>query len=151
MNQKFSLVTVLILVVMTAIAVFLASGILFENRIIYNAGNVNAIGVGVYWESGCVNNVSSIDWGFLEPGGTQNVTVYIRNEGNVPMTLNMTVDSWAPSLASSYITVSWNREGYVVDATSIAETIITLSVSNNISNITNFSFDLTIIGTGQFS
>lgn len=147
MSQKYPLIAILIIAVMATIAVFLTSAVLFGDRTIYNEGNVNAIGVGVYWEESCVNNVSLIDWGYLEPGSTQNVTVFIRNEGNVPMILNMTVGNWNPSTTPTYVTVGWNREGYVVDSGTVAETIVTLSVSQNVTDITSFSFDLTIVGS----
>jgi len=146
-SQKFSPIGVLIIAVMAASAAFFTSALLFGNRTIYNGGNVNSIGVGVYWETDCLNNVSSINWGYMNPGTTQDVTVFIRNEGSVPMTLNMTVDNWDPVSASTYMTVSWNRQGHVVDSGFVAETVITLSVSQNVNNITSFSFDLTIIGS----
>ncbi|MDH5448217.1 MAG: hypothetical protein OEX01_04350, partial [Candidatus Bathyarchaeota archaeon] len=63
---------------MTVTAVVLTSGILFGNRTINNQGNVNSIGVGVYWENTCINEVSTINWGYLEPGSSQNITIYIR-------------------------------------------------------------------------
>jgi len=131
---------------MTVTAVVLTSGILFGNRTINNQGNVNSIGVGVYWENTCINEVSTINWGYLEPGSSQNITIYIRNEGNIPMTLNMTTDNWNPSSASTYITLSWNSEGSQVSADSVLETILTLSVSSGISEIDSFSFDITITG-----
>ncbi|MDH5449098.1 MAG: hypothetical protein OEX01_08900, partial [Candidatus Bathyarchaeota archaeon] len=68
------------------------------------------------------------------------------NEGNIPMTLNMTTDNWNPSSASTYITLSWNSEGSQVSADSVLETILTLSVSSGISEIDSFSFDITITG-----
>jgi len=96
---------------MAVSAVFLTSGLLFGTRTINNGGTVNAIGVGVYWENACTNKVTTINWGALEPGSTQTVTVYIKNEGNIPMTLNMTKGNWNPATASTFITLSWNREG----------------------------------------
>jgi len=146
LNQRFSIIILLTVMTMTVTAVVLTSGILFGNRTINNQGNVNSIGVGVYWENTCINEVSTINWGYLEPGSSQNITIYIRNEGNIPMTLNMTTDNWNPSSASTYITLSWNSEGSQVSADSVLETILTLSVSSGISEIDSFSFDITITG-----
>ena len=145
-NQKFSAIIILTVITMAITTVVFASGLLFGNRTISSQGTVNSIGVGVYWESGCVNNISSISWGYIEPGSSKNVTIYIRNEGNIPMTLNMTDDNWSPSSASTYITLGWNREGNQIDADSVVETVLTLSVSSSIIDINNFSFDITIIG-----
>lgn len=146
-NQKIFAVALLVAATVSIAAGFFVFGILPGSQIIRNEGTLKAIGVSVYWESSCTNNVTSINWGLVEPGSEHNVHVWIRNEGTVPMTLSMTMDNWDPSLASMYITVGWNREAYVLDLGEALEAIITLSVSNDISDITSFSFDITIAGT----
>lgn len=147
LNQRFSAIILLTIMTMAVSAVILASGILFGSKTINNEGNVNSIGVGVYRENACINEVSTIDWGYIEPGSSQNVIIYVRNEGSITMTLNMTTDNWNPSSSSTYITLNWNNEGSHVNAQSVLETILTLSVSSNISEISSFSFDITITGT----
>ena len=145
--QRFSAIIISTIAVMAVTAAILAYGVLSANRTISNQGNVNALGVGVYWESTCSTNVSSIDWQYLEPGAFKNVTVYVRNNGNVPMTLSMTTSSWSPSSASSYIALVWNREGSQVGGGAVVGAVFTLSVSPDIADISSFSFDITIIGT----
>lgn len=146
LNQRFSIIILLTVMTMTVTAVVFTSGILFGSKTINNEGKVNSIGVGVYWEDTCTNEVSTINWGYIEPGSSQNSTIYIQNEGNIPMTLNMTTDNWNPSPASAYITLSWNIEGSQVDADSVIEAVLTLSVLSGISEIDSFSFDITIAG-----
>src|SRR3990170_7137218 len=72
------------------------------NTRISNQGSLKTVGVGVYWDSGLTNRVSSIDWGLLEPGSNVNKTVYARNEGNAAAVLSMTTSNWSPSNASTY-------------------------------------------------
>jgi hypothetical protein len=130
----------------------LAAGLLVGYQSVPNTGNVKAIGVGVYWDSSCTNNVTSIDWGFLEPGAVVNKTVYIRNNGNVPETLSMTTDNWDPASASTNMTLRWSREGYVLgtsQSTRVVGAVLTLSVSSSIAGVTSFSFDIIITGTEQ--
>jgi hypothetical protein len=127
--------------VITAVGAFVAT------RTISNVGSLKAVGVDVYWDSSCTNIVSSINWGELEPGYDKQVTVYIKNKGTVPLRLSMTVNNWNPPSASTYMTLSWNCEGYVLGAGSVISTVITLSVSSSISGITSFSFDIIITGT----
>ena len=130
----------------------LAAGLLAAYQSVPNTGNVRAVGVGVYWESSCTNNVTSIDWGFLEPGAVVSKTVYIRNNGNIAEMLNMTTDNWDSAPAYAYITLSWTREGYVLgssESTRVVEAVLTLEVSSSISGVTTFSFDITITGTEQ--
>jgi hypothetical protein len=140
-------VGVIFAIAMTGIVVsVLAASLLMAYQRVPNAGNVKAVGVGVYRDSDCTSNVTSIDWGFLEPGATANVTVYIKNEGNIPVVLNMATDNWYPTSASDKITLSWNRESYVLNSGSV-QAVLTLSVSPNIEGVTSFSFDIIITGT----
>lgn len=145
--QKVTMGTVLAFAVLGMVVT--ALGALVATRTISNTGYLKAIGVGVYWDSGCTSAVSSIDWGALEPGVTKNFTIYVRNEGNVQVRLSMTTSNWNPPSASSYITLSWNRENYVLTAGSVVSAVLTLSVSSSISGITSFSFDIIIAGTEQ--
>jgi len=119
-------------------------------RTVSNTGTVKAIGVGVYWESGCINPVTLINWTTLEPGQKVNKTVYIKNTSNVPVTLSMTTpySSWNPPTASNYITCTWNSEGKSLNVNQVTPAVLTLSVRNNITGITTFSFNIVIIGSG---
>ena len=143
--QKATLATVVAIAVMAM--VLSALGVLVATLTISNTGNVAAVGVGVYWDGGCTNEVSSIDWGALDPGATTDVTVYVKNEGSIAVVLSMTTDNWNPASASSYMTLSWNRENYLLNSGSVVSAVLTLSVSSSVSEITNFSFDITITGT----
>jgi hypothetical protein len=126
----------------------LAASLLTAYQRIPNGGNVKAVGVGVYWDSPCTSNVTLIDWGVVVPGSTANRTVYVKNVGNTPETLNMTTANWS-SGAYGNITLSWNDESYVLDHQSVVPAVLTLSVSSNISGVTSFSFDIIITGTEQ--
>jgi len=119
-----------------------------RSRTLSNAGKVKAVGVGVYSELACINPVTSIDWGTLEPGQKVNKTVYVKNSSNVPLTLSMTTQNWNPSNAPSYINCTWNSEGKSLDANQVTPAVLTLSVGNNITGITDFSFNIVIVGSG---
>jgi len=108
------------------------------------AATVETVGVGVYWDSGCSNRVSSIDWGTAEVGSVKTVTVYIRNEGNAAITLSINTTNWSPSTASKYISLSWNYDGQPIDPNQVIQVTLTLSVSSSITGISSFSFDIMI-------
>jgi len=112
-----------------------------------NLGTVKAIGVGVYWDSGCSNSVTSINWGTVEPGSTNDVTVYIKNEGNTPATLSSSTENWDPSIASTYMSLTWNYGGQVIDVGAVVQVTLSLTVSDTIEGVTSFSFDIVIIGS----
>jgi len=123
-------------------------GLLTTSTTIGNQGSVKAVGVKVYWESTCVNEVSSIDWGVVEAGSSKNVTVYVKNTGNAAITLSLSTANWNPSGASSYITLGWDYGGESISPAGVTQIKLTLRISSSITGITNFSFDIIITGSG---
>jgi len=118
------------------------------NRTVSNTGSIKAIGVDVFWDQACTDPVSSVNWGIVTPGGNRNVTVYIRNTGNSPITLSMTTSNWNPTNAPNYMALSWNYAGQTINANEVTSVTFTLTVSASITAITNFSFDITIVANG---
>ena len=114
---------------------------------ISNTGNVKTIGVGIYGDSNFTNRVTSISWGMIDPGSSSNVTVYIMNEGNVPVTLHLYAQNWNPENASDYISLSWNYGEQALDPNEVIQVTLTLLISNSIEGITNYSFDIIIAAT----
>lgn len=124
------------------------SSVLQTSRSVSNTGAVKAIGVGVYWDHGCTNPVSSIDWGTFDPGASESVACYIKNEGNAPSTLSMHTSDWNPANAADSITLSWDYGGESLEADDVIQVTFTLSVAASIEGITSFSFDIVIVGSG---
>lgn len=152
MRNRIIASTAIFVVASTLVSVFLLNwaviGALFERVTLPNVGTVKGIGVGVYWDSGCSNQVTSVDWGTVEPGSTKNVTVFIRNEGNVPETLSLETENWNPQNASSHMSLTWDYGGQAIDVDEVVQVTLSLSISATIEGITSFSFDIVIIGTG---
>jgi len=111
-------------------------------------GSIKAVGLGLYWNPECTNSTSSLPFGLLEPASSKNFTLYLRNEGNSAVTLNMTVVNWSPPSAGDYMTLTWNREGQNISPDEVKDFVITLSVSENVRGISSFSLDIIISGTG---
>ena len=105
------------------------------------------VGIGVYSDSQCNNPLTSMSWGTLEPGGSQNVVCYIKNEGNTPTTLTMYASNWSPASAENYLTLNWNYDSNPIDIDVVVQITFTLTVSPDITGITTFSFDITIVGS----
>lgn len=144
--RKLQAEVILIIGMAGIVTSVLATTLLTAYRQIPNAGIVKAVGVGAYEDLECTRNVTSINWGVLEPGEVANFIIYTKNEGTIALVLNMTINSWNPAQASEYITIDWNREGHVLNSKSVAKTTLTLSVSSNIEEITSFNFDIIITG-----
>ena len=138
-----------IAVLIAVLVIALVLGVTALNYIfLYNVGNVKAIGVGVYWDSGCTNEALLIDWGIVEPGTTEDVTFYIRNEGNSDVMLSMNTTNWSPSDASNYIALSWDYGSQSIIPATVLQVTLTLSMSLSVQGITSFSFDIVVTGTG---
>lgn len=129
------------------VTIAIVSGLLVANRSVSNSGNVKTIGVEVYWDQACTNKVSSIDWGTLEAGGVKSFNVYVKNNGTAAEVLSMMVSNWNPASASSQMSLGWNCTDYVLPHGSVVGAVFTLTVSSSISGVTNFSFDITVVGT----
>jgi hypothetical protein len=104
-------------------------------------------GIGVYSDSGCTTELTSVPWGTLQPGGSQQVVCYIKNEGTAEATLSLTTDNWTPASTSTYVHLTWNYDEQPLSADEVVAVTLTLSVDSNIEGITTFGFDITIGGS----
>jgi len=107
-------------------------------------GRIKTIGVKIYFDQNCTNEVIELDWGLLNPASLNSRTLYIKNTCNIEITLNLTTKNWNPENASNFIFSSWNYSGQVIFPSEIIETNFYLQVSENITGIIDFSFDYII-------
>ncbi len=143
---------ILAISVLTTIAVILTASTyaaLSTNQNLSTTGEINvSANIGLYSNSECTTTTNSISWGTLIPGGSTTQTVYIKNTSNgVSLSLNMATTNWNPTSANGPITITWNRENTILSPGQATTATITLTVSPNISNVTNFSVQISITGT----
>ena len=124
------------------------AGLLSVNQSVPTSGTVSTVNVGVYSDSACTQQLTSISWGSVAPGATAATTVYVKNTGTNQITLTMTRANWTPASANGPIAVTWDKESTTLTSNQIATATLTLSVSSSISGITTFSVDIVITGTG---
>jgi hypothetical protein len=141
-----------ILVLALSVAFLLGSVSTFAvmewNQRVYNVAKVKVVGVGIYKDINFTVSVTQIDWGTIEPGESKNFSAYIVNESNVPMTLTMRTENWNPLNASSFMTLSWDYNGTVIDVDGSVPVTFALQVAEAVSGIETFSFDIVIVGVG---
>lgn len=121
---------------------------LTDNNVTSNVSAVVPVGVGVYWDSGCTDAVEKIGWGVLSPDSISSVDIHVRNEEEeTVLFLFLNTLSWNPPETSLFMTLSWNydREEIVANDTLLLR--LTLSVSSDITGITEFGFYITIFGS----
>lgn len=145
--RKSQAIVVLTLVASAMIAVT-AFALLTIQWNMRGTGSVKGVGLGVYWDSQCTNAASLLEFGQLEPASSKSFTLYLRNEGNSALTLNMTSENWDPANAPDHMTLTWNREAQQIDPDEVMTCVITLSVSQYIQGISSFGLDIIISGTG---
>lgn len=108
--------------------------------------NVSAVeapqNIGVYWDFKCTNRVNSIDWGTLTPGQTKKTAIYIRNEGNTSILLDLSTANYNPPNASNYISFGWSCSDNKLEANESIQIIQNLQISPKIKDIYKFNFDI---------
>jgi hypothetical protein len=109
-------------------------------------GTIETLNVGVFQDSACTQSLSTLNWGKLRPGSSANRTIYVKNTGNAAVTLNMTITSWNPSAAASYVTLTWNRQGTTLSQGNSVSALLVLSISANVNGFTDFTCTTIISG-----
>jgi hypothetical protein len=115
---------------------------------ISSVGTLKAVGVEVYRNQELTDRITTIEWKTLEPGSIKTYTIYASNKGNLPLTLSMSTSNWYPSSASNYLTLTWNYNGQPIGVGEYVQITLTLTVRSSITGISNFHFDLTLVGSG---
>jgi hypothetical protein len=136
-----TIITVAIIVMMTS-----ALALLQPSTTITNTGAIEALNVGVYQDSACTQSLTALNWGILRPGTSANRTIYVKNTGNAALTLNMTATAWNPPTASSYITLTWDRQGSLLAPGNKITALLILSVSADVNGFTDFNCTTIISG-----
>jgi hypothetical protein len=143
--------TVVVAATVLAVMVMMVSvlALLQSSRTIPSHGTIRGVNVGIFQDSGCTQQLTSVDWGTLDNGTSSVKTVYVKNEGTVNMTLSLSNNTWVPSGAVDYMALTWNREGYVLANGTSIDAGLTLSVLPSFTNGTDFSFNIVITGMQQ--
>jgi len=137
----------IVIIIALPILTLTSTGLLSVNLLLPASGDVTAINVGVYSNSACTNELTSVDWGTVSPGNSEEMTIYLKNTGNAQITLSVTTNNWAPASADGPITFSWNRENAKLNPDQVISATLTLSISEGIVGISHFSFGIVITGT----
>ena len=146
--RRISTGAILAIVAVGLVLTVTTAGLLSVSQSVSSTGTVTAVNVGVFSDSSCTVVLTSVDWGSVAPGNSVTKTIYVKNTGNVLITLSMTKTSWVPASADGPITLTWNRESTTLTAGQYTAATLTLSVSSSISGITSFSVNIVITGTG---
>jgi len=123
-------------------------GLLTISQNISSSGTITTVNVGVFSDSQCTQPLSTINWGSVSPGSTVSRTVFVKNTGGLPLTLSMSTSSWNPVAAGDFMAITWNSENAVLIAGDSVSAELVLTVDSDITEVTAFSVNIIISGTG---
>ena len=136
-----------ILVAMAATA-GLTVGLLNSQVNLSNSGVFTTANIGVYTTAQCTQNLTSIAWGNVRAGQSYTKTGYIKNTGNLNMTLGLSTSNWNPSALSSVLGLSWNYvAGQKLAPGQVLAVTWTLTIPSGVTGYSGFSFDMMVTGT----
>lgn len=144
--MKTKKLSVLLLLVFTTVASVMSASVIQKR--IPSRGTVYTptLGLDAFWDMACTQPVTSVDWGQMRPSESVTQLIYLKNTGDVPLNLNMTLTDWTPAEAAVYISVTWNAEGSVLGVNDPMSVNLVLTVSSNIVGVTDFNMNIVITG-----
>ena len=146
-SKKLFPLAIVVAIIALPLLTLTSMGVLGVNLELPSIGEVTAINVDVYSDNACINQLTSLDWGRISPGNSEEITIYLKNTGNAQITLSLTTNNWTPTNANDYISVSWDKENAKLDPDQVTSATLTLTISESIDEITSFSFSTVIAGT----
>jgi hypothetical protein len=103
--------------------------------------------IGVYSDAHCTQSVSSINWGTIQLGETQEFDVYVRNEGNETQYLSVATLDWQPENAYLSLNFSWSCQNTTMAVGQVVKVIQTLHVPSDFAGgFSSFSFNIVFQG-----
>lgn len=112
-----------------------------------SSGSISSVNVSLYSDSACSSDLTSISWGDISPGGSVTRIIYVKNTGYSEVTLSLAASNWNPAETYEHMTLTWDKEGIALGSGEVTMARLTLSVSQNITQITDFSVTIIITGT----
>jgi hypothetical protein len=118
MAQKRATIIIAVLIVSAVSLAIATSGALsasFTNTNIPSTGKVTtvetSVNVGIFDNSACTLNLTSVDWGELRSGENATKTVWVKNVGDTDVTLSLSATGWTPSNSYQYMELTWDSNG----------------------------------------
>ncbi len=145
--KKHRTAIILAICIASLATVIATAGVLTTQQTLSTTGTITAINLGVYSDAACTVPITSINWGATSPGGQTTKTIYLKNTGNVAETLSMATNSWSPSNAMSYLTVSWTPGTTSLAVGAVTPATLTLAANAGAGVISSFSLNIVITGT----
>lgn len=132
---------------LVATIIVAAAVVMVATYTIRNTGKIVTVGLAAFWDPAGAQLCTSIDWGEIQPGGMKGVTLYLKNTQALNITVSMNTSSWQPPEVQQYFTLAWNYSGALLVPAQMVPIQFTLSLSPDVRNSTNFSFNINLNAT----
>ena len=160
-----TITTVVTLIISSIIAIWFSK---VTHLSVPSLGTIKTLGVEVYWDKNLENETKEVYWGTIYPGDSIDVgPLYVRSISNLETTLDLDTVNWTfldsdnntvVGPMNSYMNLTWDYDGDVVQPNGTVQVTLTLSASSSsdfirylvANDVTNFSFDI-FISTSEYS
>jgi len=132
---------------MTIVAFGVIMNAFGSSKMVVSASSVQGFGAAIYWDKACTNRTLSLNWGLIRAGSNITLTLYVKNESNSLVSLQLETLNWTPSNSDDFMSLNWNYSNRVLGANQVIPLELTLTVDPNIVGITGFSFETIITAT----
>lgn len=145
--------TVIVVAILTLLTAFTALIVFSSNvqRALAGSGVLTYGALEVYWDRSCTEQIVKINWGVLEPGDAEPVTVFIQNEGTEPLVVTITTTNWRIVTTSDEVTneteyITFHASNFTLPVNTALPTRWTIEVSENVRFVKSFAFDVIVWG-----
>ena len=111
---------------------------------IQGGGVIRTVGLKAFIDPDLTVEATTINWGHISPGDNSSVTLYLKSTSTIPAELTFSTENWQPSAAQQFFTLTWNYNHQPLNPGQVVPVTFTLRVSENVTGVTTFTFDLLI-------
>lgn len=146
-SPSFSRVRRLLMILVPAVLLICGIALALNYYSFHSHVTVGVVEVAVYSDSGGFNPLVTLEWGLVTKGTNETFTVYVRNEGNVNVTISFSSFNYSPDGAQNFIDLYWNYNDLPLTPDEIRPVTFMLSLASSTPYV-EVDFDMTIDGTG---
>jgi len=124
-------------IIATGVVIVAVVILLVATTTISNIGRIKTLGIEC--------DTRTIDWGELAGGYGANYTIQVKVLDS-SANLTLSTENWNPATAADYIHLSWDYvDGTILQPQVWTPITLTLTVDENITGVSNYSFDIVIV------
>lgn len=136
---EYAMTIIVLLAACVLVGAAVISSITFQN-----IGNINSDpSIAVYSDSSLTTPITLLEWGAMAPEDITTRSIWIKNIGNADGIVTVVTDNFAPLSLSQYLTLT-TANGTSLSVDESKQLILSLAISSSITDITSFSFDITV-------